>query len=175
MSDVFIPLEEGNRWEADIDDDLYSGTAVAEVTSRNKVSLMLTLRSDFVDTVEEGTMQVSKQSDGYLLESLTSPLGDYPDGEESKVAFLKFPAEDGDTYRYTDADGVTYEVTVSLITRVSVSAGVYEDCIRYTIQDVRLPESTPVIFTVKPGVGPLGLSGVGVVDDFEITSTNVDE
>lgn len=164
-SGVLIPLEEGNRWEAEINGE---GTATAEVTSGNEINV--TVNFEFVDP-RDGSFRVPEQSNGFLLESLTSPFGGFPDGEASRVILLKFPVEDGDNYTYTDADEVTYEVTVSR-TSESVPAGDYENCLEYAIDRADLAEDPESVITVKPGVGPAEWDDKGTL--YELTSTNVD-
>lgn len=160
-STALIPLNEGNRWEADIDGG-ESGTAVAEVTASDEVDLTLNFEGDPV----EATLNVSEESDGLLLESLV--VGG--DVEESDILLLKYPAEEGDTYQHTDGDGTTYEVSVSE-TSISVPAGDYDGCLQYTISLPDIGSLSTV--TVKPGVGPLEWEGGDAT--YELTETNVDQ
>lgn len=161
-SDTLIPLNEGNRWEADIEGG-QSGTVVAEVTASDEVDLTLNFGGDPVDA----TLNVSEESDGLLLESIV--VGGEVD--ESDIILLKYPAEEGDTYQHTDGDGTTYEVSVHEES-VSVPAGDYDGCLVYTIRFADSGNISSEV-TVKPGVGPLEWDGGDTM--YELTETNVDQ
>lgn len=165
---VLVPLDQGNEWKADVTGHDYISTATARVNFENEIILTHDFGGDSIDR----TLEVSQQSDGLLLESLST---DADLGGASDIIFLKFPAEDGESYQHVDGDGTTNQVSVSR-TSISVSAGFYEDCLRYTI---RYAESGNLraTATIKPGVGPVRWEGKFAVQEstWELSATNVEE
>lgn len=159
-SDGLIPLSEGNQWTAEVTGGR-SGTLTAEVESEGTIKLTLNDMS--------GTVEVSEQSGGGLiLESFGGSLENQDD-----VMRFKYPADEGDTYEYTDGDGTTYEVTVSK-TSASVPAGDYENCLKYEFRNVEY-EDVDSVAIIKPGLGPIRFGGKdSEAITYKLTSTNVD-
>lgn len=162
-SKALVPMEKGNRWEADWSDDGSSGTASLEMTSEDEADLQLTVQNATV----RGTLEMSTSSNGgIVMESVSGA------GEETDVMRFKYPAEEGDTYQHTDGDGSSFEVSVSRAS-VSVPAGDYDNCLQYEIRDAADGDIESTV-TIKPGVGPvLWEEGSGAAS-YELVSTNVD-
>lgn len=159
-----IPLEEGNRWSAiekGPDGDRRHGITLS-VTSEGEASFKASNADESVSAV------FKKKANGILV-------GWTLDGHRNMR--LKYPAEDGDKYQYTDAAGQnTFQVSVSK-TSISVPAGTF-DCLMYRIVQIRSEFQNVDRLCVKPGLGPVfwsreGVRGLNTV--LELNSTNVEE
>jgi hypothetical protein len=157
--DTLIPLTEGNRWVAEV-----SGGATDSVTTE-VVGDSVRVKKHQGGIVVILDVLLSEQSDGLLLRGAGL----------SNVMLLKFPVEDGSTYEHTDANGNTYQVSVSR-TSASVPVGNFENCLEYAVRGTE-NGTLRAILTVKPGFGPVRWSSdiFPITDQrpAEITSTNV--
>lgn len=113
---------------------------------------------------------IEESTDGKgVVVGVSDGSGNVLSGED---ILLKYPVDDGDTYRYTDRGGEnTFEIVVSRES-VDVPAGTFE-CVRYAISNVDRPTSADV--WVKPGMGPVQffVDGDASGRTYQLESTNV--
>lgn len=163
--DVLVPLEEGNEWRynSNFGEETLS---LLEVTEEGNASLSTQY---IYGTEAPVTISIDARSDG-LVVGVADEEGAVLDGEDM---LLKYPVEDGETYRYTDSGGDnTFEITVTE-TSVSVPAGSYE-ALLYEIDNVDRPTNSKI--WIRPGLGVLQFYVDGDTSGrvYRLQSTNVD-
>lgn len=171
VPDSLFPLSKGTTWTAEVRFGSSSSDPVrlvAEVTDAQEA----TLSSDLFPIYATG-ITFSERDDGLILETETRTSG----GEGIRSMFLKYPAEPGDSYLYTQSK-LNWDVDVSEETRVTVPAGTF-DCIVYTIRNDEFGGDHRV--WIAPGVGPVrwlrdddGFRGDKFEFDYQLVSTNAE-
>jgi hypothetical protein len=109
------------------------------------------------------TILVRKNDQGILIRGEKISPQDFP------AMQLKYPVEEGASYRHTDGEGDTFQVSVTRES-ITIPAGEF-DCLLYTITEVGDPDEITRAW-IKPGMGPVRVERNGVMR--ELTSTNVD-
>jgi len=154
---ALIPLETGNSWT-------YEGVVdgVGNETGTISISDTRTINGReyhaFSRSGEsEADYFVDERGDGIFVRDRFDP----------EEFLLKYPAEDGEIYDYTDDAGVTYQVTVSKQS-VDVEAGTFE-AVKYEIDG---PDPDADVATFAPGVGLIQFEAGS--DDAELISYDVE-
>ena len=154
---ALIPLETGNSWTYEgIVDGVGNATGTISISGTRTING--TEYHAFSRSGEsEADYFADKRGDGIFVRN----------SFDSEEFLLKYPAEDGEIYDYTDDAGVTYQVTVSKQS-VEVEAGTFES-VRYEIDG---PDPDVDVATFAPGVGLIQFEARS--DDAELASYDVE-
>lgn len=161
--EALVPLEEGNSWTAKSDE----GRLSISVNSEGDAEIFETPPGFYIE--EDTPVLIEKESDGLMFGLNLQNRDNF---------FLKFPAESGDTYQYTDAAGAhNFEVTVSRQT-LNVPAGEF-DTLVYTIRQTDFSgEPIQARVYIEPGFGPVRYNQRPEFpefgSDFQLVGSNVD-
>lgn len=160
LPDSLVPLTVGNRWQA-------TGNEGGEIESATFRILQTDAELRLVepDDAIPYNMPIKKKSGGDLLVKWARTRGQV-DGSIK----LKYPADDGATYTYTEPQGQkrTFEISVSRDS-VTVPVGTF-DCFIYTVRD---SQQTLAQASIKPGFGPVRVSLSDRGSVLELVDSNV--
>jgi len=121
---ALMPLKVGNSWTYEVPQGDGSTEATLEITRS------VTIDDEQHYEMDPGLDQYETDGEPFLVR--TEGDGVYV-MEEDLVGFpLKYPAEDGEIYTYTDDDGNEYRITITDQT-ITVPAGTF-DCLQYEIE-----------------------------------------